>query len=374
METLLTAEQRDLQINSLEKRRDAVAFFAKNIATPGWIESQWAEGIRKGGQRLALASLPAEARFARLADTVIPLQLRLIGEVLPTFEEKIAKLQEQKEATPTFAYFLEPVEAVEKTEDLNLKQVPIIRSYLTELQTKPLKKALVEKFLDSPIAQRILNAARLTQSSRNFGHRFAGAIWEAIGFYDFKERLASSGQYLLNPDDTFALYSTLYPEREIVPNIGLNLGLDGKTLPDGLVIKRSAGHLSIEGAVDYKSWTFLNGHGEELAAQINSFQHWLLARDLKLEGPGAIDPLYHSGFLHMINPNFPADLPLQVNHDTEKGINGFETPVCKVFIVVPQNSSIYVPGGKFILSTLDGKDLYKLTDVLQKHLNPSLRK
>lgn len=338
----------------VERKLSKVTAFLTNSADPD--NTEWmSQRVKKGESRATGYIISKELErndfmaFARNAARV--------ARMNQTLKVKASELQDLLDGIKSvFGYIIEPEDS--RVDFGNLKEKPIIRNYLDV--TPELKRQVVEPFLESPIAQRILTVAANYQpadesENSKFSNSFVGAIWEYIAYYYLKGQLTYQ-QFLLPPWQTFLLYRNIYADRKATSNYGLNFGITNRTFPDGLIIEKKEDHLSVEAAVEYKSSTRMPPSAKRIERQIISFRNGQLSRDLKLEGPEAIDPLFHSGLISIFNPGFPKDKPLRVN------------PNSQVFLVLPENSKVDLAGAYNRYLPFTGAEFGTFIDVLKNAL------
>lgn len=80
--------------------------------------------------------------------------------------------------------------------------------------------------------------------------RLAGRIFELASFYFLKEEL-KPGEILLSPDETFLVYSVIYPNRQIDKVSPFFSAIEGISVPDGIILAKCDGRTRITGVVDY---------------------------------------------------------------------------------------------------------------------------
>lgn len=327
--------------------------FLQNSTSPEWMTQRVKHGDSKATVYIISEAL-AEVDFMTFAKNAAK-----VAKMNQTLRLKAAELQSLLDSLgPRYGYVLGQEEP--ESDFRKLTENNIIRNYLAV--TPDLKRQVVLPFLESPAAGRILTIAANyqpvdEQEKLRFRDRFAGAIWEWIGYYNLREQLPYT-QFLLSPEQTYLLYRNIYADRETVNNLNLNFGISNQTVPDGLIIKREEDHLSVEATVEYKSLTRMptSYERQRIENQAVSFRNGRLSQDLRLEEPNAIDSLYHSGLINLFNPRFPKDKPLKVN------------PRSVAFLVLPENSSVDLFGvyNKYVPFT--GTEFSTFIDVLGNFL------
>lgn len=345
----MTTEQ-IAQTEIVKRKLTKVRSFLLNSTKPEWMEQRVKKGESKATGYIISEDLEKEdfMTFAKNAARVAKM-----NQVLRIKASQLQKLLDN--LGPRYGYNLD----LEETESNfgELTKNTIIRNYLAV--TPDLKRQVVLPFLEDPAAGRILTIATNHQpkdeyEKREFRNHFVGSIWEWIAYYNLREQLKSN-QFLLSPEQTFLLYRNIYSNREVLQNgFNLNLGISGVTFPDGLIIEKKENHLSVEAAVEYKSLTRMpiSAEKQRIEHQAVSFRNGQLSHDLRLEGPEATDPLYHTGLISLFDRRFPKDRPLRVN------------PKSEVFMVLPQNSTVELFGvyNKYVPFT--GTEFSTFIDVL----------
>jgi hypothetical protein len=80
----------------------------------------------------------------------------------------------------------------------------------------------------------------------------AGYLFETVAYLYLKEKLKREGKILLSPQESFELFHLLIPEKEIIEHpFGLQFGIEGVSVPDGIVLIPSRNSTAIEGSCEY---------------------------------------------------------------------------------------------------------------------------
>lgn len=194
---------------------------------------------------------------------------RLIGtgvELVSIIPDNISKVHGEKAS-----HFLreekpfQPVEtatangqaiAVESSKPVSLSKVD---AFIQEL---PLPweqtRSLFEKVRDSEDFRYVKDVARRvieqkTQTSETLRQDLAGYLFEAMVHLHLQEQLVRDDKILLSPSETFEVYCQLMPARKkIIHRSGLQKGIEGISLPDGIVFGFTSKNLArIEGICEY---------------------------------------------------------------------------------------------------------------------------
>lgn len=290
---------------------------AENLPTTGWVEGQIQNrpSLQTWAQGLQLTNLTPEDYFDRLARVIIPLQQSLIGETLPTIDERLKKLEAGE------------IERIRKLRDnFNLDPLyPPIRNYSGILQTREMQdflnksrsRRLFEAFLGSRGANRIFNAivnfSRSNLEKHYFDASLSGAIIEEIGHPYSNSLNRNADTTILSPEETDILYKNIYSDKfKLVDPFGLNYGVEGINVPDGLVINYSGEFLNIVLIVEYKSLGQNNYDISYIKTQRESYTPEHVEENLRLKNHHPLDPSDLGRLIHAIRPSLP-EKPVRIS-------------------------------------------------------------
>lgn len=146
---------------------------------------------------------------------------------------------------------------------VNLPQNPQEGPFLLETEWQinrldPRAQELFCNFLDTSEFEEGLRKMRMVLARplgkaviKDFRTKLAGFIFEGLSFCFLREEL-KGGEVLFSTKETFELYRQRYPQKPLLDrNFGLNFGIQGVTVPDGLLFTSQGGETQIVGVCEY---------------------------------------------------------------------------------------------------------------------------
>lgn len=217
-------------------------------------------------------------------------------------------------------------------------------------------------FRMTAIANEFLQNGPVKSEFEDFMLRFRGAFFEVAatkyvgGGLNRHERLFATSE-------AFEVFARTYPEREpIINGSGLNLGINGVRLPDGIIVRANGSTVYIDGFCEYslsrhslleKAWRY-NPRRKKQGFVLDSH----LSRREELKRNLAV-------FIRKHHP----ELPRKVQFDSQFGIiyvmpkgNGSEDGDESAFGNGTRNRKLFVP--------LTHKELHRITNGIIEDLNP----
>lgn len=180
----------------------------------------------------------------------------------------------------------------------------------------------------------------------------AGALSELFSHFYLKQKYEFPNVVLLSPDEVNAIYQNAHAEKadQFIYHYGLNFGIPGISIPDGLLITEDDQYFWINTAIECKSTMQAqskNGllrHQRQISAQSRN----VLINNLKLRGTAEENPnhSYLGNLIHVLRPELRAK-PLMVNSSVAfiyslLQFSQFETPLEKEFIPITSGQLSYL--------------------------------
>ena len=270
-----------------------------------------------------------------------------------------------------------PVTPVEVTPEIPVEIVPTPEAPGTEIFIDPRRvkedpkmaqfleripepaKVLIEQFFESKYATWLFAQIKDFQPAddkekKNFMQELAGQIFEQLGYLHLTQVFRDPDTFVLSPQEVLELYKRIYPNRKVskIRENGLNSGIEGTTIPDGLIIKNTGSSLAIEEVIDYKLWSRSIPKPEAFNRQLGNYRYPQFVRDFWL-GESRINPLIYGQIIHGLRSEVPIK-SLSVN------------PGYKVIYGLPENSSVKFPADdietRYI--PIDSRDFGYFVDLL----------
>lgn len=197
-------------------------------------------------------------------------------------------------------------------------------------------KNLYHKFLAGDQAEHFSTVVREfkpkdEEEDTEFFRSFAGALFEEVGYLHLKEALAEKDTFILSPTDVVEVFRKLYPDRNTDPIFNLNSGVQGISLPDGLVIKDEGSSLTIKGLIEYKSSKDAP-KGETFRKQLKNYTLDMFIRNFSSNNTPKNSNNSRSQIINEVRSDIPVK-PLNIATDF------------KIIYGVPKNSTGNFPDG-----------------------------
>lgn len=225
-------------------------------------------------------------------------------------------------------------------------------SVFVEKRVEKAQKAL-KAFADSSETNRILAEVlnkRDMDHDPNLKQQVLGAIFQELAF-QYLKLVCKEGNTILSSDKILKLYSTRYQNHKVY-YADVNQGIQGISLPDGLVIGQSPKNLIIKGVIECKCMKKTDAESQEsIENQAKNFTSAEIAQDLGLqepEGARLAGELIYKLYPHL--PNKPVVM----------------APTFKVHYALPEKSELRVPDSEPIFIPVDVYQMDELCDIVLK--------
>ena len=129
------------------------------------------------------------------------------------------------------------------------EMTPPIRGFLQSPQAREIQAGSLEFIRNHKITT--LNDFELPAMEK-FRSSFNGKVFEEIAFRYLDESMKREGLVLLSPAEVFNLYAKLHKGKMIIRDFGLQQGIKGISIPDGLILQKVNNGWHIVGTSEYR--------------------------------------------------------------------------------------------------------------------------
>lgn len=199
----------------------------------------------------------SKKKLADLKNSTIVL-IKGKGLVLRHAYSTIQTSDDSEPVTIFTGYYIEPV-SLDESRGMDEEKKSYVEGFIETLpQGVRTLLAKVRESEDFRIASDVLKKYKDEPEAtiKELRSYIAGYLFESVAYLHLKEILKRQGKILLSPKECFEIFRLLYPEKKLIEfPFGLQHGIEGVSVPDGIVLELSKNSTKIVGSCEYSLTT-----------------------------------------------------------------------------------------------------------------------